>query len=435
VRISVFGCGYLGVTQAACMAENGHEVVGVDIDAEKVCALSAGRVPFFEPELSEVVRRQLATGRLAFTTSTTVAVEHADVHFICVGTPQSADDFSADMTAVEVAVRSIVTRVTRPCLIVGKSTVPVGTTASLRRSIQDVGGAAALVRFAWSPEFLREGHAVQDTLRPDRIVIGVDDVETERTLRHIYEAAIEQGAPVIVTNFATAELVKTSANAFLATKVSFINAVADMCDATGADVVQLAEALGHDTRIGRRYLHAGLGYGGGCLPKDVRAFMHRAGELRASEAVRLLREVDNINQRRRQRVVDMASDVLHQVSGSSVGILGAAFKPHSDDVRDSPALWVAEQLQMMGATITVFDPQAMDNARGLFPTLTYAASAKAACLEADLVLLLTEWPEFAALSPTVLGDLVARRQIIDGRNYLDAAQWRAAGWTFRGIGK
>jgi UDPglucose 6-dehydrogenase len=435
VRISVFGCGYLGVTQAACMAENGHEVVGVDIDAEKVCALSAGRVPFFEPELSEVVRRQLATGRLAFTTSATVAVEHADVHFVCVGTPQSADDFSADMTAVEGAVHSIVSRVTRPCLIVGKSTVPVGTTESLRRSIQDVGGAAALVRFAWNPEFLREGHAVQDTMRPDRIVIGVDDVGTERTLRHIYQAAIEQGAPVIVTNFATAELVKTSANAFLATKVSFINAVADVCEATGADVVQLAEALGHDTRIGRRYLHAGLGYGGGCLPKDVRGFMYRAGELGATEAMGLLREVDTINQGRRQRVVDLANDVLNRVNGSRVGILGAAFKPHSDDVRDSPALWVASQLQLMGSTITVFDPRAMDNAREVFPMLTYAASAEAACLDADLVLHLTEWPEFAVLSPTVIGDLVARRQIIDGRNFLDAVQWRAAGWVFRGIGK
>jgi UDPglucose 6-dehydrogenase len=372
---------------------------------------------------------------LAFTTSATVAVEHADVHFVCVGTPQSADDFSADMTAVEGAVHSIVSRVTRPCLIVGKSTVPVGTTESLRRSIQDVGGAAALVRFAWNPEFLREGHAVQDTMRPDRIVIGVDDVGTERTLRHIYQAAIEQGAPVIVTNFATAELVKTSANAFLATKVSFINAVADVCEATGADVVQLAEALGHDTRIGRRYLHAGLGYGGGCLPKDVRGFMYRAGELGATEAMGLLREVDTINQGRRQRVVDLANDVLNRVNGSRVGILGAAFKPHSDDVRDSPALWVASQLQLMGSTITVFDPRAMDNAREVFPMLTYAASAEAACLDADLVLHLTEWPEFAVLSPTVIGDLVARRQIIDGRNYLDAAQWRAAGWTFRGIGK
>ena len=323
----------------------------------------------------------------------------------------------------------------RPCLVVGKSTVPVGTAAWMADRLVELAPAGAEVELAWSPDFLREGHAVDDTLRPDRLVFGVSSAAAEKTLRAVYERALDAGTPVVGTDPTTAELVKVAANSFLATKISFINAMAELCEATGADVVALADAIGHDERIGRRFLDAGLGFGGGCLPKDIRAFMARAGELGVDQALTFLREVDAINMRRRSRMVELAEEECDGLLSRRIGVLGAAFKPQSDDVRDSPALNVAAQLQLKGAHVRVYDPMAAEPAAAVFPTLDYAASAEEAAADADLLLLLTEWAEFTDLDPATLGRVVAHRRVLDGRNVLDPDRWRSAGWTYRALGR
>ncbi|MFI5781125.1 UDP-glucose dehydrogenase family protein [Nocardia sp. NPDC051570] len=438
MRLTVFGTGYLGATHAACMAELGHEVVGVDVDPGKVAKLSDGVVPFYEPGLEEVLRRNLDRQRLRFTTSYEEAAAHADVHFLGVGTPQKKGEYAADLRYVHAVVDTLVPMLERPAVIIGKSTVPVGTAADLGARARAV--ASTEVEVAWNPEFLREGFAVQDTLRPDRLVVGLDRARensawVEKLVREIYADLIAAEVPYILTDLATAELVKVSANAFLATKISFINAVSEVCEATGADVTVLADALGHDARIGRRFLNAGLGFGGGCLPKDIRAFMARAGELGADHALSFLREVDNINMRRRTKVVDMAAKACGgSLLGANVAVLGAAFKPESDDVRDSPALNVAGMIQLHGAVVTVYDPKALENSRKVFPTLNYATSITEACERADVVLVLTEWAEFTALRPQDLDRVVRSRSIIDGRNCLDRAEWRAEGWVYAGLG-
>jgi UDPglucose 6-dehydrogenase len=439
MRMTVFGTGYLGATHAACMAELGHHVLGVDVDPDKVAMLAAGRVPFYEPGLEDVLVRNIEAGRLRFTTSYEEAAEFGDIHFLGVGTPQKRGDYGADLRFVNSVVERLAPLVTRPAVIFGKSTVPVGTAARLGSLARELSPAGAGLEVAWNPEFLREGFAVQDTLRPDRLVLGVDREapgRAEEVVREVYAQLLEAGTPLIVTDLATSELVKTSANAFLATKISFINAMAELCEAVGADVTVLADAIGHDERIGRRFLNAGLGFGGGCLPKDIRAFMARAGELGADQALTFLREVDNINMRRRTRMVELAREACGgSLLGANVAVLGAAFKPDSDDVRDSPALNVAGQIQLQGAAVSVYDPKAMDNSRKLFPTLGYAASALDACEYADVVLLLTEWREFRELTPAVLAPQVRKKAIIDGRNCLVPEQWRAAGWTYRGLGR
>jgi UDPglucose 6-dehydrogenase len=436
MRITVTGTGYLGATHAAAMAELGFEVLGVDVDAAKVAGLSEGKTPFYEPGLEPLLRTQLDAGRLRFTTDPAEAAAFGDVHFLCVGTPQRHGEYAADLRQVDGALEALARHLDRPALIVGKSTVPVGTAARLAATAQRIAPAGDAVEVAWNPEFLREGFAVQDTLRPDRIVLGVTSERAEQTLREVYKTALDAGTPCIVTDLATAELVKVAANSFLATKISFINAMAEVCEAVGADVTVLADAIGHDARIGRRFLNAGLGFGGGCLPKDIRAFMARAGELGVDQAVTFLREIDAINMRRRQHVVSRTRQAVGgELLGRRVGVLGAAFKPDSDDVRDSPALNVAGQMQLQGAQVTVYDPKAMDNARRLFPTLSYAASATEACEHADVVLLLTEWPEFVELDPDALGQVVAARQVVDARNVLDPVRWRAAGWTYTGMGR
>jgi UDPglucose 6-dehydrogenase len=418
------------------MAELGFDVIGVDVDEAKVDALAAGKVPFYEPGLQQLVKEHLATGRLRFTTSFAQAGAEGDVHFICVGTPQRVDSLAADMTYVDSAVRSLAEHLHRPALVVGKSTVPVGTARRLREMITTTAPAGDSVGLAWNPEFLREGHAVDDTLTPDRLVFGVERDEDEQLLRRVYAHALASGTPVVTTDFATAELVKVSANAFLATKISFINAIAEICELVDADVVALADAIGHDARIGRRFLNAGLGFGGGCLPKDIRAFMARAGELGASDTLTFLKEIDAINMRARQRAVEATTEAAGgSVLGANIAVLGVAFKPDSDDVRDSPALNVAGQLQLQGAHVSVYDPKAIDNARRVFPTLDYAASVRQACHHADVVLHLTEWAEFAALDPAELAEVVRHPVIVDGRNCLDPAAWRAAGWTYRGLGR
>ncbi len=436
LTVTAIGTGYLGATHAACMAELGFDVIGVDVDAAKVEALAAGKVPFYEPGLQHLVEEHLASGRLRFTTSFEQAGAQGDVHFICVGTPQRVDSLAADMTHVDSAVRSLAEHLQRPALVVGKSTVPVGTARRLREMITAIAPAGDRVGLAWNPEFLREGHAVDDTLTPDRLVFGVERDEDEQLLRRVYAHALASGTPVVATDFATAELVKVSANAFLATKISFINAIGEICELVDADVVALADAIGHDARIGRRFLNAGLGFGGGCLPKDIRAFMARAGELGASDTLTFLKEIDAINMRARQRAVEAATEAAGgSVLGANVAVLGVAFKPDSDDVRDSPALNVAGQLQLQGAHVSVYDPKALDNARRVFPTLDYAASVRQACHQADVVLHLTEWAEFAELDPAELRDVVRHPVLVDGRNCLDPAAWRAAGWTYRGLGR
>lgn len=438
MRCTVFGTGYLGATHAAGMAELGHEVVGVDIDPGKVAKLAAGEVPFYEPGLREALQRNIEAGRLRFTTDYAEAAEFADVHFLGVGTPQKKGEYAADLRHVYAVIDTLVPLLHRPAVIVGKSTVPVGTAAELVERAAGLAPEGITVEVAWNPEFLREGFAVQDTLHPDRIVLGVqkDSRMAEPVLREMYAALLADGVPFLVSDLQTAELAKVSANAFLATKISFINAISEVCEAAGADVTLLADALGHDARIGRRFLNAGLGFGGGCLPKDIRAFMARAGELGANQALTFLREVDSINMRRRTRMVELATTACGgSLLGANVAVLGAAFKPESDDVRDSPALNVAGMLQLHGATVNVYDPKAMDNSRRLFPTLNYSASALDACERADAVLVLTEWSEFVGMHPDDLSTAVRTKVIVDGRNCLDVGMWRDAGWQVHALGR
>lgn len=439
MRCTVFGTGYLGATHAACMAELGHEVLGVDIDPGKVMKLSSGEVPFYEPGLTEVLVRNIEAGRLHFTTSYEEAAAFADLHFLGVGTPQKKGEYAADLRHVHSVIDTLAPFLDRPSVIVGKSTVPVGTAADLGVRARALAPAGEQVEVAWNPEFLREGFAVEDTLRPDRLVLGIDRDRVGRAeaqLRELYSPLLAAEVPFLVTDLATAELVKVSANAFLATKISFINAISEVCEATGADVTQLADALGYDARIGRRFLNAGLGFGGGCLPKDIRAFMARAGELGANQAMHFLREVDSINMRRRTKMVELATVAVGgSLLGANIAVLGAAFKPESDDVRDSPALNVAGMMQLHGAVVSVYDPKALENSRRLFPTLNYATSVTEACENADAVLVLTEWAEFAALEPADLEGVVRARVVVDGRNCLDAQVWRNAGWSYRGLGR
>jgi UDPglucose 6-dehydrogenase len=441
-RLTVLGTGYLGATHAVCMAELGYEVIGVDVDEAKIAKLSGGEVPFHEPGLDELLVRNLASGRLRFTTDYAEAAAFGDVHFICVGTPQKQDSLAADLVYVEAAVTSLAAHLDRKALVVGKSTVPVGTAEWVESLIHAHAPAGAEVEVAWNPEFLREGFALDDTLRPDRLVFGVKSEWAKATLdatyRGVFDLACSEDreVPVVVTDFATAELVKVSANSFLATKISFINAMAEVCEAAGADVTQLARAIGYDVRIGNRFLRAGVGFGGGCLPKDIRAFRARAGELGVGHALDFLSEVDKINDRRRQRAVDLAAELVGgDLAGRRVGVLGATFKPNSDDIRDSPALAVAGRLHAAGALVTVYDPEGTDNARRALPDVTYAASMDEAVEDAEVTLVLTEWEEFRHAEPSALAGLVAAPRIVDGRNCLDPEVWRTAGWDYRALGR
>ncbi|MCM3779121.1 UDP-glucose dehydrogenase family protein [Microbacterium hydrocarbonoxydans] len=435
MRMSVIGCGYLGAVHAAAMASIGHDVIGIDVDAGRIDALRRGSAPFFEPRLDELLQEGTASGRLRFSTDIS-DVEGAAVHFVAVGTPQVPDGHAADLRFVDAAVASLVPHLRPGDVVAGKSTVPVGTAARLSGPI-DARGATLV----WNPEFLREGWAVHDTVTPDRLVVGIPAGEAGASaaelLREVYAPAIEAGSPLLITDLATAELVKGAANAFLATKISFINAMAEIAEAAGADVALLADALGHDSRIGRRYLGSGIGFGGGCLPKDIRAFAARAEELGRGEAVGFLREVDGINMRRRDRAVRMVIDALGGlVFGRRIAVLGAAFKPFSDDIRDSPALDVAVRLRGLGADIVVTDPAALENAAAAHPQLGYAADRDDALRDADAVVVVTEWDLYRReLTPEHAGSLVAGRVIVDGRNCLDAAAWRAAGWAYHGMGR
>ena len=432
LTLSVVGCGYLGATHAACMSSLGFTVVGVDTDPEKVALLQSGKLPFYEPGLDTLLEQEMKTGRLSFTTDFS-AVKDADVHFVCVGTPQSKDGLAADLTYVKSAVAAIAPHLKDGSLVVGKSTVPVGTAQALRAELSTIAPQADL---AWNPEFLREGFAVEDTLTPNRLVVGVANDRAEEILKEVYEPVIALGTPWIRADLPTSELVKVAANSFLATKISFINAMAEVCEAAGGDVTVLAKAIGYDPRIGNRFLQAGIGFGGGCLPKDIRAFMARAEELGAKQALEFLREIDAINLRARQRVIDVVRGELSEdLTKYKIAVLGATFKPDSDDVRDSPALDIAAQLHAAGADVVVHDPQGIEPARKRFPTLKYAEVVTDAVHDADLILHLTEWKEYRQIDPVALGSLVKSKIIIDGRNMLDRTLWRNAGWKFHALGR
>ena len=442
LKITVIGTGYLGATHAAAMAELGFEVLGLDVVPEKIEMLKRGEVPLYEPGLEELLARHVdgiegSSGRLRFTTDFAEAAAFGDVHFLCVNTPQKHGEYACDMSYVDSALASLAPHLTGPALVVGKSTVPVGSADRLAAYLAGHAPAGDGAELAWNPEFLREGFAVEDTLHPDRLVAGVRSERAEKLLREVYAKPIAEGTPFVVTDFPTAELVKTAANSFLATKISFINAMAEVCEAAGGDVAKLAEAIGYDDRIGRKFLRAGIGFGGGCLPKDIRAFMARAGELGADQALTFLREIDSVNMRQRGQMVELTRQALGggPFLGKRIAVLGATFKPDSDDVRDSPALNVAGQVHLQGAQVTVYDPKGMENARRLFPTLGYADSALEAVRGADVVLHLTEWREFRDLDPGALGEVAAARVILDGRNALDPVAWRKAGWTYRAMGR
>lgn len=436
MKISVIGCGYLGAVHAAALASMGHTVVGVDTDADKAALLARGSAPFFEPGLEELLAEGRTTGRLDFTTDL-ARVADCDVHFLCVGTPQAKTSDLADLTYLEAAARSVGRHAKPGTAVVGKSTVPVGTVRRVREWL----GGAAEVELAWNPEFLRQGTAVQDSLVPDRLVYGVEGTDDAaglgvvRILDEVYAPLLHAGIPRIVCNFATAELIKSAANAYLATKLSYINAMSELCDAAGADVTQLSAAMGLDPRIGQGYLAAGLGFGGGCLPKDIRSFRAQARELAVDTVDAWMALVDEVNVRQRGRVAALAADLCGgDLSGRRVAVLGAAFKPDTDDIRDSPALDVAVRLAEAGADVVLTDPRALDNARLRYPQLRFEASASGALRGAELVLLLTEWAEFKALDPVEAASLVSRPVVVDARNVLDPAAWRAAGWTLHGLG-
>ncbi|OEJ21488.1 UDP-glucose 6-dehydrogenase [Streptomyces agglomeratus] len=437
MKMTVIGCGYLGATHAACVAELGHEVLGMDSDIDKVHTLNTGKAPFFERDLDDLLAKHTESGRLKFTASYGEAADFTDLHFIGVGTPQQPGTDAYDLTHLFDAVTKLAPGLTTPAVIAVKSTVHVGTAPRVAELLCEHAPAGDLIEVAWNPEFLRESFAVEDTLRPDRLVLGFNTTHSwaEAILRQAFAKIIESGTPTLVADWATAELAKGAANSFLATKISFINSMAEVCEKSGANVAELADILGQDIRIGRRGMRPGLGFGGGCLPKDLGGFITRADELDAGEAVGMLREVGAVNARRRQRVIDLAREELGtDLRGKRITVWGAAFKPETDDIRDSPALAVAQALHDLGATVTVTDPKALDNARKLHPELDYVEDPITAVDAADLLLHLTEWPQFTHIDPKRLATRTNSPKVIDARGILNTNQWRDAGWIIRSLG-
>ncbi len=448
-RISFLGCGYLGATYAICFAELGYEVVGYDIDEAKIEAFSSGTVPFHEAGLPELLKKNLESGRLRFTTDIKAVADFADVHFICVGTPQRKDEAGADLSYIEASVVELSRHLTRKVLIVGKSTVPVGTASWVQDLVDRHTSEGLGVEVGWSPEFLQESNAMHDVLRPNRIVYATQSEWASKLLKDVHKGILELAAiedrevPVVETDLATAELVKVAANAFLSTKISFINAMADLCEVTGGDVTDLARAIGYDQRIGNKFLRAGIGFGGGCLPKDIRALTARAGELGVGESFRFLGEIDQRNTRRRSHTVRAVAELVGRppgpagpdLSGVRVAYLGATFKPDTDDIRDSPALAIAQGLRRARADVVVYDPEGLDNAKAAAPELSFVKTLPEAVAGADVVCAMVPWEEFRTLDPEALGQQVTERRILDGMNAFDPAEWRAHGWTYQGIGR
>ncbi|MFI9391714.1 UDP-glucose dehydrogenase family protein [Streptomyces bauhiniae] len=437
MRVSVIGCGHLGIPHAAAMAELGHEVIGVDVDQAKVDRLNAGECPIYETGLPELLTRHTASGRLRFTTDISEAAGFAELHFIGVGTPIDADGRSYDTAQVFGAIRRLAPHLGRPCTIVGKSTVSVGTTAQVAALAQRLAPAGKGVEVVWNPEFLREGHAVEDTLRPDRLIAGVTTAEGEKAIRAVYAPIIDAGVPIFITDAQTAELAKGAANTYLGLKISYINAVADMCEAAGGDVARIVDILGIDPRIGSGGMRPGIGYGGGCLPKDVRAFTASARALGADAAAALLRAAEVINEQRTDVAFGLITRALDErpVSGARITVWGAAFKPGTNDVRESPALALAQTLQQAGGIVTVHDPQAVPTAMVRNPELEYTDDLAGSLDGADLVVLATEWTEYRSADPRTLAGRPANALLVDCRTTLDPEPWRAAGWTVHQLGR
>ena len=431
MRISVIGLGYLGATHAVAMATLGHEVIGIEPDQSRLEPLKNGVVPFYEPGLQDALKKVIAAGKLSFQNSHDEKSAAAEVHFICVGTPQQKGKETADTSYVFSAAKQLAAVLKPESLVVGKSTVPVGTARHLISSIQEIAGFEP--RLCWNPEFLREGTALEDSLAPDRIVIGSNDPLINKNLKDCYQQILDTGTPLLELDLETAELVKVSANAFLATKISFINAMAEIAEAAGADAVKLAEAIGMDSRIGKSFLRTGIGFGGGCLPKDIRGFIARADELGVGSSLKFLTEVDNINLRRRQRVIDLAVAELEDPGHKKVSVLGISFKPDSDDLRDSPALDIALGLQAKGAQVIVHDPVSLAALEARQTGLSVAEEVLEATKDADLIILGTEWAEYRKLDPSTLNPKT--KTIIDGRNVLSVNDWQKAGFKVIALGR
>jgi len=435
MRVSVLGTGYLGATHAACLAAWGHDVVGVDSNAERIATLSTGRAPFREPGLDRLLGAGVSSGRLRFATALDSARD-ADVHFVCVGTPQCADNHAADLSALWGLVDELAPMLDRSCVVVGKSTVPVGTATKVGERLRRSAPAGDGVEVAWNPEFLREGCAVEDSLHPDRLVLGVETDTAQLRLREVYAGLLADGVPLVVTDLATAELAKVAANTMLAARISLVNLLAEVCEAANADVADLATILGYDERIGSSFLSPGLGFGGGCLPKDIRAFVARAEELGVSRSTDLVHAVDDVNMRQRVRAVEKTTDLVGgDLRGRRLCLLGAAFKAGSDDVRDSPALDVASRLHRGDADVVVHDPLALANARRAHPELQYEPDLATACAGADAIVVLTDWDDYSALDPVALSAVVRQPRVLDARLALDAEKWRAAGWDVSVMGR
>jgi len=434
MKITVIGLGYLGATHAIAMAELGHDVIGIEANPKRLSDLQNGVVPFYEPGLDEALQAVLAKGNIKFQENHTEESREADLHFLCVGTPQLPGSYAANTEYLHSAVKALAPYLREDAVIAGKSTVPVGTSAVLSQVLEEATGVKP--HLAWNPEFLREGTALEDSLRPDRIVIGVNDERSAEVLRKVYEPITVHGTPFLVTDIPTAELVKVAANSFLATKISFINAMAEIAEVSGADAVALAEAIGYDERIGNKFLRNGIGFGGGCLPKDIRAFMARAEELGVGKAVDFLDDIDHINLRRRVRVVDLLKQELGSLSGKRILVLGAAFKPNSDDLRDSPAIAVAKLILAEGANLVMHDPISLENVRAANPEFIAEDDLIKAATGADALVLATEWNDYREAGvPETLAGVVANKLIIDGRNALKVEKWQQAGFRLIALGR
>lgn len=431
--VTVIGLGYLGATHAVAMAEFGHTVIGIEPDESKLRAFREKKLPFYEPGLEEALSKAVDSGKLTFQSEHSESSRTAHAHFICVGTPQSEGSYAANTSYVFAAGAELAKWMGADSVVIGKSTVPVGTAAKLKTEMSQIAGFD--VDLIWNPEFLREGTALEDTLRPDRVVIGGGTSNGISTLKEIYEPIIKAGTPFLEMDLQTAELVKTAANSFLATKISFINAMAEIAEVSGADTVKLAEAIGLDERIGKQFLRTGIGFGGGCFPKDIRGFISRAEELGVGDALDFLRDVDAINLRRRQRVIDLLNKELGTVAEKKIFVLGAAFKPNSDDLRDSPALAVATKLKSLGANVFIHDPKAGEHVKQSNPELNVVDNLAEGFSMAHAVVLATEWDEYKQVDPQLSGTLMAQKVVVDGRNVLDVEAWRNAGWKIYALGR
>jgi UDPglucose 6-dehydrogenase len=433
MKIGVIGTGYVGMVTAVCLADLGHTVIGTDIDKEKIEKAAQGVCHIYEPGLEELLQKNLKEGNLSFSFDLEATIRESDVLFVCVNTPQRQDG-SADMCYVESTSRSIAENLNKYKVVVEKSTVPVQTSMWIKRTISLYKRGDGEFDVASNPEFLREGTAVSDFMHPDRVIIGVETKRAEDVLVKIYDAFKDK---ILVTNIDTAELIKHASNSFLATKISFINLMSDLCEKTDADVELVAKGMGLDLRIGERFLRAGLGYGGSCFPKDVRALIKIGEDLGVDLA--LLKEVDSINTARIQNFLDKIKKALWIVKDKKIAVLGLAFKPETDDTRNAPSIYLINELQSQEALLRLYDPKAMDNMKSIFPEdppkIVYTQDPYEAVEDANALLLVTEWDEFKSLDLNKVKDLMANPILIDGRNLYDPDEVRNLGFEYYSIGR